>query len=344
MPTALARSTYRQLIDDISRLYENARRSQITFAWETGKRIVEVEQKGEIRAEYGTNLIPRLSEELTRKYGSGFSVTNLKDIRQFYLANKKSRPAGQLPWTSQLALSRIADPQKRKALEEKAVRQGILRDDLRLLVKKAVGSNGKPTKPLPPLVRPTGLKLNTFKLAKPEVADLWKVARGEVLVDCGFFHYHPADKKAVEGLLTATPSYTYRALVERVIDGDTLVAMIDTGFPDPVEEKLRLRGINTPELGTPEGEKAKKFVEKLLPVGSTIVVKSKKSTDPHGRFVVDLFYSGKDSSRNTLSPRGDQQGARGSGYGGKTPEEIIAEGVYLNQELLDKGYAVRMEE
>jgi endonuclease YncB( thermonuclease family) len=110
--------------------------------------------------------------------------------------------------------------------------------------------------------------------------------------------------------------------VERVIDGDTLVVLIDTGFGDPLEEKLRLRGINTPELGTPEGEKAKKFVEKLLPVGSTIVFKSKKSTDPHGRFVVDLFYK----------------------KGVSDPEAIIADGVYLNQQLLDEGYAVRMAE
>jgi endonuclease YncB( thermonuclease family) len=228
-----------------------------------------------------------------------------------------------LPWTSQLELLRVEDPRKRKALEDRAIREGILRDDLRALVNKTVGSDGRPAKLLPPLVRPTDLKLNTFKLAKPEVADLWPVAKGEVLVDRGFFSYHPAAQSAVEDLLTPTPSYTYRAIVERVIDGDTLVVLIDTGFGDPLEEKLRLRGINTPELGTPEGERAKKFVEKLLPVGATIVLKSHKCrTDTYGRFVGDIFYKA----------------------GCAEPEEIIASGTYLNQELLEKGYAVRMEE
>lgn len=125
------------------------------------------------------------------------------------------------------------------------------------------------------------------------------------------------------------------------------MVLIDTGFDGTLEEKLRLRGIDCPELGTPAGDKAKKFVEKLLPVGSSIVIHSEKTrTEKWGRFLADVFYFGKDSSQNTLRPRGDQQGARAEGYlsADSMPEEIIAEGVYLNQELLDKGLAVRMEE
>jgi endonuclease YncB( thermonuclease family) len=347
MPNAVALREYDKLVDDISVLYEDAKKAQVRFAWETGKRIVEVEQNGAVRAEYGSGLIPKLSQTLSRKYGNGFSETNLEDMRRFYVANKNSRPAGKLGWTIHLALSRVRDLGKRRALEQRAIRGGLRRDDVRKLVREAVGTNGKPAKPLPPLIRPKDLKLNTFRLAKPEVAALRKVPKGKVLIDCGFFSYLPVDKTTFSGEITETPAWTYAVEVLRVIDGDTVVVVFTTLGSDKVhEEKFRLRGINTPELGTPEGEKAKAFVQKLLPAGSLIVVKSKKSTDPHGRFVVDLFYSGKDSSRNTLRPRGDQQGARAEGYlkPNSAPEEIIAEGVYLNQQLLDEGYAVRMEE
>ena len=123
--------------------------------------------------------------------------------------------------------------------------------------------------------------------------------------------------------MTATPSYTYAAFIDRVIDGDTLVVVTLVGFGNVMIDKLRLRGIDCPEVGTPEGDRAKRYVTELLPVGSTIVLKSHKTrTDTHGRFVVDvLFKSGENN-----------------------PEEIIRDGIYLNQHLLDEGHAVRMKE
>ena len=53
--------------------------------WEIGRRIVEAEQKGKRRAEYGEQLIERLSLDLTRDFGRGFSARNLEQMRQFYV-------------------------------------------------------------------------------------------------------------------------------------------------------------------------------------------------------------------------------------------------------------------
>ena len=53
--------------------------------WKIGERIVLQEQKGKERADYGTQLIAQLSEELTRTYGKGFSKRNLQYFRAFYL-------------------------------------------------------------------------------------------------------------------------------------------------------------------------------------------------------------------------------------------------------------------
>ncbi|MBC8383928.1 MAG: DUF1016 domain-containing protein [Candidatus Cloacimonetes bacterium] len=65
--------------------------------WLIGKEIVLNIQNGDKRAEYGKNVIENLSEQLNRKYGSGFSVANLKNFRTFYIAfqeREKSYPLG----------------------------------------------------------------------------------------------------------------------------------------------------------------------------------------------------------------------------------------------------------
>ena len=59
--------------------------------WQIGHHIVEFEQKGEAKAEYGSELIDRLSNDLTLEYGKGFSRSNIKLIRKFYLTFPKSQ-------------------------------------------------------------------------------------------------------------------------------------------------------------------------------------------------------------------------------------------------------------
>ena len=59
--------------------------------FEIGRIIVEEEQKGKARAEYGKQIIKELSQRLTREFGKGFSTTNLKQMRQFYLTFSKSQ-------------------------------------------------------------------------------------------------------------------------------------------------------------------------------------------------------------------------------------------------------------
>lgn len=61
--------------------------------WEIGRVIVEEEQKGKKRAGYGEALLAELSRRLTKDFGKGFTETNLKYMRQFYLAFDSSRSA-----------------------------------------------------------------------------------------------------------------------------------------------------------------------------------------------------------------------------------------------------------
>ena len=85
---------YKQFSDSICNLLENARRSAgravnaiLTVSyWEIGRRIVEYEQKGKKRAKYGSALLKSLSNDLTNRFGKGFSVDNIELMRMFYLA------------------------------------------------------------------------------------------------------------------------------------------------------------------------------------------------------------------------------------------------------------------
>jgi len=68
--------------------------------WQIGQHIVEYEQKGNVKAEYGSELLDRLSKDLTAEFGKGFSRSNLFQIRQFYLKFPKIQTLSvQLSWS-----------------------------------------------------------------------------------------------------------------------------------------------------------------------------------------------------------------------------------------------------
>ena len=107
---------YRAVFGDVSKIIDAARESAarsvnaaMTAAyWLIGHRIVEFEQSGEERAEYGTALIESLAEDLTRRFGRGFSRPNLQNMRLFYLAHPPDRirqtVSGKLNRPSQLQI------------------------------------------------------------------------------------------------------------------------------------------------------------------------------------------------------------------------------------------------
>ena len=127
-------------IVEIKTLLQNARNSiyktiNITMTqtyWEIGQRIVEEEQSGATRAEYGKGLVKNLSSELTKEFGSGFSVDNLKNMRRFYLAYPKSETAShqfKLSYSHYIFLTRIANEDERTFYEiESAQNNWTLRE------------------------------------------------------------------------------------------------------------------------------------------------------------------------------------------------------------------------
>jgi len=86
------------LFHQVAELLQNARQqvlrtvnSTMTYTYfEIGRMIVEEEQNGKERAEYGKQILKGLSELLTKEFGKGFSLSNLKKIRKFCLIHSKS--------------------------------------------------------------------------------------------------------------------------------------------------------------------------------------------------------------------------------------------------------------
>ncbi|MCP4654717.1 MAG: DUF1016 domain-containing protein [bacterium] len=106
---------YDRFISEVMALLEAARRQAARSVnavltatyWEIGRRIVEYEQRGDARAEYGAGLLERLSHDLTQRFGRGFSVDNLELMRLFYqaytqrrISESPPRKSGALPATS----------------------------------------------------------------------------------------------------------------------------------------------------------------------------------------------------------------------------------------------------
>lgn len=119
-----------RLVEPIAQIIEQAR-AEVRYAvnqamvqsyWQIGKIIVEQEQQGQERAEYGTQQLKQLSNALTERLGKGFDVTNLRNMRRFYVVfpiRDAVRP--ELSWTHYRTLIRVDNPNAREWYLKEAV-------------------------------------------------------------------------------------------------------------------------------------------------------------------------------------------------------------------------------
>lgn len=141
-----------RLFEDIAGLIEQARKRVVTTVniaevytkFRIGQYIVEEEQRGEERAQYGKYILKELSEKLTLKYGKGWGMENLRLIRKFYAvystkenqngvleigqgasgeSQQAQTPAFSLSWSHYLILMNIANPDERSFYEIEALEQ-----------------------------------------------------------------------------------------------------------------------------------------------------------------------------------------------------------------------------
>jgi len=121
---------YKTLLDRIGQTYVNHKTRAINLVnreilqayWTIGQYIVEFEQAGKIKAEYGKQLLIQLAKDLRSTHGKGFSRTNLVYMRLFYLKYQKSQTVSdQLSWSHYVELLSISDDLERTFYEKQAV-------------------------------------------------------------------------------------------------------------------------------------------------------------------------------------------------------------------------------
>lgn len=144
MKTSVKTDFLKNVSDILTQARKNAKTavnlSMVYAYFEIGRMIVEEEQQGDNRAAYGKYLLQTLSDYLTKQFGKGFSVTNLKQMRQFYLtygndqigqkasdqfANLPSVSTGRkffLSWSHYLKLMRISNVDERHFYEIEAAK------------------------------------------------------------------------------------------------------------------------------------------------------------------------------------------------------------------------------
>ncbi|MGJ0289898.1 PDDEXK nuclease domain-containing protein [Aliarcobacter cryaerophilus] len=107
-----------------NRVYQAINTTMTQTYFQIGKRIVEEEQGGEIRAEYGSALLKNLSSELIKEFGKGYSEQNLKNMRQFYLIYQKRQTVSsefKLSWSHYIFLTRIENINERNFYEIESI-------------------------------------------------------------------------------------------------------------------------------------------------------------------------------------------------------------------------------
>jgi len=166
------------LLEDSRRAAGRAVNSVLTMTyWEIGRRIVEHEQKGKARAGYGEQLLKLLARDLSARFGRGFSLGNVFQMRQFYLAYREKVQAvsgefasqqtfqtlsGKSPgvpfplsWSHYVRLLSVKDPDARHFYEQESIRGGwsvrqldrqisTLFYDRALRSRKRLGATSKP--------------------------------------------------------------------------------------------------------------------------------------------------------------------------------------------------------
>ena len=106
-----------------NKVYKVANNAMVEAYWNIGRVIVE-KQGGKDKAEYGTALLKNLSKEMTKEFGKGFTLTNLKYMRQFYLIFPKSHAlSDQLSWTHYRLLMRVENENARNFYLEESIKE-----------------------------------------------------------------------------------------------------------------------------------------------------------------------------------------------------------------------------
>jgi len=282
---------------------------------------------GQPRAEYGHQVIRSLSND------TGLAYSTLGEILLFRRSVPIPSTSRQLGWSHVREVLRAPTHDQRlyylRAADEGnwSVRQ--LREAVRADAYGRHTENPWVVSPDADLDEAPTLQANFGQLYTYAVVSPGTPGDDEPHLDLGFGLACPTALVGLQGLhpgqtvtvagRPGTRRYTYVAWPQRIIDGDTLIAIVDLGFGLKTRpQRFRLNGIDCPELGTQAGRNARTYTERALSQVDFVVITTHR-TDSYGRYLADVRY---------LPGEAD-------------PEAVRRSGRYLNRELLDQRLAWR---
>jgi len=325
----LVKTLKQEIHDTEEKLKQTIETEKVGVYWRMGKHIHTHLLEHKERAEYGKKLFIKLETEIN------ISQALLRRMVQFYKAFPKSTARRELSWTHYKELLSVKDRKKREEYIEKILEDSLSVRELRELItdeeqKQAPVTDTKPEKKKLSFLRgvPFVYKIKRIECLKP--------ANSRLVVDCGFNIFTGVDianlndfspdqtilVKKLNNRYTLQKTdvpisqiYTYKAYVEKVLDGDTLWAVLDLGFKTFIRQKIRLHRLDAPPVETDDGVKAMNYLNNKLKPLDFIVVKT-HWRDKFDRYLADIFYLSDEKDFLVVTEKGK----------------------YLNQELADKGY------
>lgn len=346
MPALLKRAGVRTSLASYAALRERVRETfslgqrkieavKVRAYWQVGRFIHRHLLLHKARAGYGDRVIQRLAQDLS------VHSRLLHQILKFYRRFPKIvHGRAQLTWSHYRELAEIDDRDKREAFAELTVKKKWTAEELERRNKKRAEVKARPVE----LLVPKKGKLGIYRIVEDG---------GKLSLDRGFTSYvelTEAEAKSFKAgdLVRALPGeaitlasdakvadlYTYEAELRALPDADTYWMKIWLRRPDWLREKLRLRGVDAPEIGTPEGQAAKRFVQKLFRQALKITITTTKP-DKWDRYLSDVFLT---------MPKGDDSRAGDLKISASSPQSKGIEEIFLNNLLLEKGFARRYDQ
>ena len=325
MATAVEIDPYEKLRDRVAKvLQEGKARAQRAVEDETlrtyhqiGHLLNDYILDNNERADYGEQVVTRLAQEIR------MSKSLLYETLAFFRLEPIFHARGKLTWTHyrRLLSAPSAEAQKyyKKAVEthkwsvrelEAQIRSGAFEQ---IAKENEASDNSVPKREQRQPLQPLRGQLYTYRLASIE-------GLSELRLDVGFgiflgqkltsLQNARAGQKVISSrkgrgydfeLTTERKAayYSYRARVLSVIDGDTLWLDIDCGFGVWTKQKVRLRGIDAPELTSADGVRARDFVAEALKGCSFVGVTTTKP-DKYDRYLADVFYLAEENNTDVV--------------------------------------------
>ena len=304
----IALNNYKKLLTQIQKIIlkteqeivQNLNREKVEMCWQIGEILDEHLLKNN-NSNYGKKLFCDLAKDVS------IAERTLYQMRSFY-KTYPTLPKNNLNWSHYRNLVTVKDGEKRKLLEDLALTEQLGAKDLQRAITQSK-PRARPKK-IPTKLKITRGKLFTYTTTKDGEIDLGF----NILLEKNYATSKElqVDSSQAFNLNQQKSFYTYKAELERVVDGDTIHVKLDLGFGIKHREILRLAKINAAEAETTEGKKATTALKKILKDLPFLIVKTNK-TDIYGRYIADVF------------------------FGKGSPEKIAENGEYLNQVLLDRG-------